>query len=786
MQQQRRGTRRASRGLTRLGVSCLCLALAACSSNKNGKPSSKPDVGHDAGTNSGSTGFGGSDNPALIDASNIAPGTDAGLMATTLVLSPNIATITLDSTDPKPVAFSALLSNGAASAVAVRWSSDHRELGSIDAVTGVFKPTGVAGVVTITALAGSLTTSVTIDIVVKAKQEGDPDSGNMPAGAGGLGGVGGEGGGSKIADAALREALDKPATDDAELTWLYPYDGTVWPRGLPAPLLQWRHGAHAPLAVKLRIEVEPSFSIDLYLGPPPGLPADKPVDRVPIPQAIWRTALQSGRVMKVSLTIAASDGAGGYAAYTATKNPTWSVAPTTLKGVVYYNSYGTKLAENYGPAKGGNGRFGGATLAIQRDAFDPTLIAGSTTKDGTGCRVCHVVSANGSVMIVQHENNVISSAYDLKNMNRETVYPSTDNGKFGWAALSADGTLALGNSGPPSNAVNRASLDASGLYKVSDGTVLTAQGLASFVTQAATPTFSLDTTKVAFNLLSGPGTSSIMADGRSLVVMDLKRIDDKTYDFSNPKAVFTASTTNQMPGWPFFLPDGNGIVFQLELKPGDGNTHLLTSGHARGELWWTDLQGSAHALERANGKGSLPTGQLGHDDDPTLNYEPTVAPIVAGGYAWVVFTSRRLYGNVATRDPFESDPRQFDLRSTNAAGPTTKKLWVTALDVPAKSGTDPSHPAFYMPAQELYAGNARGYWVLDACKENTASCATGDECCGGFCRVTEEFNIGVCMDVPPQTCSKEYDRCNVNSDCCADGKTQLYCIAGHCAMINLQ
>ena len=36
-------------------------------------------------------------------------------------------------------------------------------------------------------------------------------------------------------------------------------------------------------------------------------------------------------------------------------------------------------------------------------------------------------------------------------------------------------------------------------------------------------------------------------------------------------------------------------------------------------------------------------------DDTTLNYEPTVLPVVAGGYAWVVFTSRRLYGNVATQ-----------------------------------------------------------------------------------------------------------------------------------------
>ncbi|HKU42066.1 MAG TPA: hypothetical protein VJR89_28100, partial [Polyangiales bacterium] len=241
----------------------------------------------------------------------------------------------------------------------------------------------------------------------------------------------------------------------------------------------------------------------------------------------------------------------------------------------------------------------------------------------------------------------------------------------------------------------------------------------------------------------------------------------------------------QKPGWPFFLPDGTGLVFQLELAPGENNEHFVTRKGARGELWWTDLNGHAHALDRANGKGYLPTGPLGHSDDATLQYEPTVAPLVAGGYAWVVFTSRRLYGNVATREPFESDPRSFDLTPGNAAGPTTKKLWVAALDIPAKPDSDPSHPAFYLPAQELYAGNSRGYWVLDACKSNSAACSGGDECCGGFCRLDAESGLGTCMDIPEDECAKEYDKCNVDADCCP-GNPQLYCIAGRCAHVGLQ
>jgi hypothetical protein len=318
--------------------------------------------------------------------------------------------------------------------------------------------------------------------------------------------------------------------------------------------------------------------------------------------------------------------------------------------------------------------------------------------------------------------------------------------------------------------------------------LLSAQGLSEFVTKAAMPVFALDGKRVAFNLYEGPGGSGLSADGKSIVVMDFAKVNDTTYAFSNPKALYTAAGANQLPGWPAFLPDGSGVVFQLETAPASNGEHFTTRLGTRGELWWTDMSGHAHALEKANGKGYLPKGAAGknHDDDATLQYEPTVAPLVAGGYAWVVFTSRRQYGNVATRDPFESDARSFDLTNGNPSGPTTKKLWVAALDIPAKAGADPSHPAFYLPAQELFAGNSRGYWVLDACRENASACTGGDECCGGYCRVDPESGMGTCMDIPEDACAKEYDKCNVDADCCQDGAQRLYCIAGRCATVVLQ
>ena len=70
------------------------------------------------------------------------------------------------------------------------------------------------------------------------------------------------------------------------------------------------------------------------------------------------------------------------------------------------------------------------------------------------------------------------------------------------------------------------------------------------------------------------------------------------------------------------------------------------------------------------------------DRDRAYDFMPSFAPVVAGGYAWVVFVSRRSFGNELTGAP-----------------DTVKQLWISAIDLDAPGGTDPSHPAFWLPAQ---------------------------------------------------------------------------------------
>jgi len=153
-------------------------------------------------------------------------------------------------------------------------------------------------------------------------------------------------------------------------------------------------------------------------------------------------------------------------------------------------------------------------------------------------------------------------------------------------------------------------------------------------------------------------------------------------------------------------------------------------------------------------------------NDAHLSFAPTVLPEAVGGYFWVVFTSHRSYGNTL--------PTQDNMDQNG-------KLWVAAFDLDPAPGEDPSHPAFYLDGQESGADNLRGFWVLNPCKADGTSCATGDDCCGGYCYGTDA-GMGSCSS-KATGCSAEYDKCTTTSDCC-DQTEQ--CIGGRCAQTTPQ
>jgi len=140
--------------------------------------------------------------------------------------------------------------------------------------------------------------------------------------------------------------------------------------------------------------------------------------------------------------------------------------------------------------------------------------------------------------------------------------------------------------------------------------------------------------------------------------------------------------------------------------------------------------------------------------------------VAVGGYFWIAFTSLREYGNTIT-----------DVIATDVVT-RRRKLWVAAIDAKAAPGQDLSHPAFYLPGQELAAGNMRGFWALDPCKARDATCASGAECCYGFCRPGPDGKLS-CV-APPSGCAEEFEKCAKDGDCCGEAQG-FQCVNGHCS-----
>ena len=705
------------------------------------------------------------------------------------------------------------------------WGLDKGNIGTIavgPSSKSTFTPTGTTGgLVTIQAAVNKATVQRQILVQLMASSNG-PDlsvpgqvaqipknPGDLKSG-GGVGGVGGDGLGVAV-DMPTITVLQTPVGDGKaqNLALLYPYDKTIWPRGMLAPLLMWSWATGDADAIQIKLETTTkSFSWTGTFGRPEILAqTGGKFIRHPIPQDIWDMATNTAGGKSDQLTVSLVVAKGGQAYGPITQ--TWTVAPARLTGSVYYNSYGTQLVKNWTSLDKAGHSVGAAILGVRSGDITPKLVVGQNSPtnaqgnpaDDSGCRVCHTVSSRGQFLLAQAEQgnpgNGRSFLYDLTAPDVQgTAKQIAQEGVFGWAALVGDGTYALTNTINPSSS-NPA------IANSSNGTATS-----SFWQFSATPQPAMMSglpTPIA------AGYPSYSPDDKFITYIDVTgktqdvqgpliaaAYDAATHTFSNLQTLHTPAA-GQRAGYPVFLPDNSGILFERGVRSSQGDSVMVTRNGARSDLWWTNFGASPVpvALDTLNGKSGgvpyLPVLANNHgipgaadpqssyneagQDDTTLNYEPTVLPISAGGYAWVVFTSRRAYGNQLDAVPWQSWPPTYD--TTDLKQATVKKLWVAAIDLSAPAGTDPSHPAFYLPAQEILAGNSRGFWVLDPCKPDGESCATGDQCCNGFCEPNGPAGALVCSNTPLSgSCSAPQEKCTTASDCC---DTTNVCINGFCA-----
>lgn len=707
----------------------MLLAAVACQASSGGS------------TNHGRNGQGasssnGADGPALGGSLNLPVG-NGGTNGNSLdgsISSDSGGEITVDGAS-KDVHLTLYSADGTELAEGVTWSVDDTKIGSISG-DGTFHANGyVGGVVTITATVGN--SSLAVELVVNVDITNND---------------------GKLNDADQAALVAGGAAADAKYRFLYPYDHTVFPRGLAAPVLQLGGTADQTYT---KIEL-PYFKYQQFSA------AKAPI-QVTLPEPVWKgMTLTAGAADDVSLSVTKS--AAGQVSAPVVQ--TYRVAQASMKGIIYYNTYSSPLT------KGTTDTDKGGILRIK---------AGGTAEVVTrGCNVCHAVSSGGSVLasgsgyVLAEYAPEESHTYDLSPDGEITPRTTNPDGLlFPFAGLTPDGSKALTN-GLPAGAwptkIMRGVYSAAGykssLVDTATGTPIAGAKLP--VSYVQTPAFSPDGTKVAF--LNGD-----MLDNRVL----------STMDFDNAANSFSAQTIlvqnpNEAMAWPTFLPDNSAVVYHA------GNSfdsYEFTGGTTQSKPQYAEVRlvetatktvKKLNALNGRDDKGTL-TLPYGETVEGRMNYEPNVLPVAVGGYYWVLFTSRRAYGN--TIAPGGMHEHVQDPWGSDAEPSLRKKLWIAAIDVDHADSADPSHPAFYLPGQELEGGNMRAFAAMAPCQPDGGACESGSDCCGGYCRQTSSGENGAamleCVPPPVNECSHTDEHCVVAEDCCDNREL---CINGRCTL----
>ena len=731
-------------GLVLVGLlACLAYASTGCGTKKSS--------GGDAGTGRET----GPVSDATTDSSVSMLGGDA-VASLTLSIQPMDMTLTVNAPGVTQQ-FQAVVGG---EQIPASWTLDSAGVGTIDG-NGLFTASGTqGGAVEVTAMAQGQMAQTALNIVLQLTEN------------------------PGMVAASTQTQLQAGGMADPGFTWLYPYNQTVFPRDLPAPTLQFAASAEAGAPGFDAAMVQVTFGSLSYTGfyGPSTIPS-----QIPLSATAWQAITQSAAgtdAVKVQVTKIA----GGQVTGPITE--TWTIATGSLRGSIFYNSYNSTLAGNTG-----------AVLKLRPSEQQLSVVI--STNGGTTCHVCHAVAANGSILEAADEGAVSQDGVWDLTADGGTVTPvyTAPDRTWDFGAFTPDGTKFLRYGAvpwtgspwaPDVRGMGNGSTDVpTDLFNPRTGVSLGPVGLDAGPGGAQLnmmmPAFSPDGTEVAFNHYD-------TGMGHTIAVMDF---NTATNTFSNLRDVATLPAT-LYAGWPTFTPDDQYLLFAGGTDP---EYDTLSDSppnppEPTGNIYIAHIPSATIATADMlngvnNGMSYLP-----FPDDPNLNYEPTILPVASGGYYWVVFTSRRNYGNTINGDPYAG---------AGGAPSPRKKLWVAALSIAAMNGenmtpptmaTDITHPPFYLDGQELEPGNMRAFWALDPCEQNGVSCQAGDQCCTGFCRQVNvdagvedagpDAEAGVSAGgvefvcVPPAGCAQANEKCTTAADCCQAAQG-FQCINGYCA-----
>ena len=495
--------------------------------------------------------------------------------------------------------------------------------------------------------------------------------------------------------------------------FLYPYDQTVIPVNLQPLDFQWQGGADNDI-YRLTL-AGPLATLTAYVTPASPAQPDYAFD-----PSVWQPFAQSnvGQTVTVDLAAAASGSPGPvYGAPT----QKLALAASRFAGTIYYwtvSAPGQVLRISAGST---------APQSFYTPPFAPSASDGPSTDN---CMACHAVSRDGTRMAAELWNGAAPGSGTILDLTQSPAVPVLPGGSQTWmfSTFDATGKLLLTSLGGQLTLRDAAS----GAPTAANGGDMGAIGCGpgGLCTQ---PAWSPDDATVVWT----QGVSGAFSSDVSFSQTDLMSAGWDGGAFGAPSLLVAHDFDGQPLAnfYPSISVDSRWLAFTRSSCSYNCNTN--------DGLFMVPLGGGA-PVELATAEGS-----------DKRNRYPNFSPFQEGGYQWLAFFSMRDYGWVTK-------------------GQSQRQIWVTAIDQSPTAGQDPSHPAFWLPAQDPTTMNDKAQWAALPCVGQGQGCQGDIDCCAGLlCRYVDGGSS--CLPAS-EACGFSGSACSTSADCCSP----LTCLAGSC------
>jgi hypothetical protein len=590
------------------------------------------------------------------DSSGSGGGEVPGLRSITL--EPADATLVIEGDTPATLAFSAIgeFDDGRQEDITsqVSFALDDSALGSF-AGRALTTGTQRGGIARVTARAGGVQGGTSLTLVLR-KRYADPNA-DLPPDPGAI--------------------FDGAEDEDEALapTLVYPLPGVLVPPNLEHLEVHFLRPESAEL-FELSFQ---SATTDLVVYTTCTTPMGDGCIYLPDRQ-VWRWIAQSNRGGRVQIAARATDAEGS--AVGASQSQELAFSHDDILGAIYYWT-----------TTGGDG--GGTAIVrfdFAGDQDEPEIfIAENDT--GNHCVGCHALSRDGSKMFTAADGGTNGRVLltDVRTRQPMVEFDSTPRNAF--ASWSPGGDQFVGVHANESSP-GWQSYDLN-LFDGDTGEfVETIPVGGTGATPSNHPDWSPDGDRIVFTRTGEAHNDVTLAFGRQGSIAMVERDGDGWTD----RLDLTSSQAGENHYFPTFSPEGDLIAFNISTCP-DGQNGSRCNAHADDNAAVYVMAPAADRapvkLERA-GAGGLLDGE-----EVIMNSFPKWAPFTfqrTGEFGtrlyWVSFASNRMYG---LREP---------------GGENRTLLWMAGVDPDAaRSGVDPSAPAFAIPFQALDTDNHTAQWT---------------------------------------------------------------------------